>query len=73
MAKKNLNTETEKELRESIEKIINLLRFNLLTNQEMKEIVEAILPDIDRLIANKVKQHFIELAEFTVNKFKNNN
>lgn len=69
MTKKTLNTETEKELRENIEKIINLVQVNI-TRQEVKEIVEAILPDIDRLVANKVKYHLIELAEFTVNKFK---
>ena len=72
MAKKTLNAENEKELRESIEKIISLVQ-GYPTEQEMKEIIDAILPDIDRLISNKVKQHFIELAEFIVDKFKNNN
>ena len=72
MVKKTLNKEAEEELRESIEKIINLVQVSL-TKQEIREVIGAILPDIDKLISDKVKQHFIELAEFTVNKFKNNN
>ena len=63
-----LNKETNKELQESMEKIIRLVKVDL-TKQEIKEIVEAILPDIDELISNKIKQHFVELAQFILNKF----
>jgi hypothetical protein len=37
---------------------------------EVKKIIRETLPDIDRLIANKVKQHFYELGSFLVEKFK---
>jgi len=37
---------------------------------EIKYIVKELLPDIDALIANKVKQHFLEIGNFLVDKFK---
>jgi hypothetical protein len=41
-----------------------------ISADEIKYIVQQLLPDIDSLIANKVKQHFYELGSFLVEKFK---
>ena len=41
-----------------------------ISADEIKYIVHQLLPDIDLLIANKVKQHFYELGMFLVDKFK---
>lgn len=37
---------------------------------EVKQIVRELLPDMDALIARKVKQHFYEIGSFLVEKFK---
>ncbi len=41
-----------------------------LTRRDMKEIVKEIMPDIDRLIATCVKDHFTALADYINNSFK---
>lgn len=41
-----------------------------ISADEIKYIVQQLLPDIDALIANKVKKHFYELGLFLVEKFK---
>jgi hypothetical protein len=41
-----------------------------LHETEVKQIVRELLPDIDALIARKVKQHFYEIGSFLVEKFK---
>ncbi len=69
MANKFLTEKFEKELQECIERLIQSIQIKL-SKQEVKEIVENIIPDMDKLIANKVKQHFVEISEFIINKFK---
>lgn len=41
-----------------------------ISADEIKYIVQQLLPDIDALIAKKVKQHFYELGIFLTEKFK---
>jgi hypothetical protein len=41
-----------------------------ISADEIKYIVQQLLPDLDLLIANKMKQHFYELGKFLVEKFK---
>ncbi len=41
-----------------------------LAVDDIKVIAHEVLPDIDRLIANKVSQHFLEIGKFLVDKFK---
>jgi hypothetical protein len=41
-----------------------------ISADEIKYIVQQLLPDIDALIASKVKKHFYELGLFLVEKFK---
>ncbi|MHA1802247.1 MAG: hypothetical protein ACTSWJ_10965 [Candidatus Heimdallarchaeaceae archaeon] len=41
-----------------------------LTKAEIKSIVYELLPNIDELISVKIKQHFLEIGEYIVSKFK---
>jgi len=41
-----------------------------LTKGNVQEIVQHIMPDLDRMIANKVQNHFVEIGEFLLKKFK---
>jgi len=41
-----------------------------LKEREAKQIVNAIMPQLDTLVSKRVKQHFIELADFIKVKFK---
>lgn len=69
MAEKFLTEKFEQELQECIEKLIQSIQIKL-SKQEVKDIVENIIPDMDKLISSKVKQHFVEIAEFIINNFK---
>jgi len=40
-----------------------------LKEAEAKQIVHALMPEVDRLIAEKVKSHFVELVKFINEKF----
>ncbi|MFW9871829.1 MAG: hypothetical protein ACFFG0_01920 [Candidatus Thorarchaeota archaeon] len=40
-----------------------------LKENEAQQIVKALIPEIDKLISERVKQHFIELADFMKEKF----
>jgi len=41
-----------------------------LAAEDIKIIAREVMPDLDRLIANKVSQHFYELGQFLTDKFK---
>ena len=41
-----------------------------LKEEDASKIVLAIIPHLDELIAKRVKSHFVELAEFIIEKFK---
>jgi len=41
-----------------------------LIKKDIKDIIEAAMPNLDRLIANKVKEHFTVIAEHIQKKFK---
>lgn len=69
MTEKFLTEKFEKELQECIERLIQSIQIKL-SKQEIKEIIESIIPDVDKLIASKVRQHFVEISEFIINKFK---
>lgn len=40
-----------------------------LTEEEIKSICKELLPDLDKMIADKIKGHFSELADFVLKKF----
>jgi hypothetical protein len=41
-----------------------------LTKKDIKDIIETAMPNLDRLIANKVKEHFTVIAEHIQETFK---
>lgn len=41
-----------------------------LKEEDASKIILAILPHLDDLIAKRMKQHFVELADFIKNKFE---
>ena len=64
-----LSEEVEQEIIELVKKIIKETQAEV-TKDEIKEVMNLILPDIDKLISVEVKQHFVEIAEFIKNKFQ---
>lgn len=40
-----------------------------LKEEEAQQIVQVLIPEIDNIVAKKVKAHFIELANFINKKF----
>ena len=57
-----------KMIKDEISKQADLLEVTL-QEEEASKIVLAILPHLDDLIAKRVKQHFIELADLVKEKF----
>jgi len=41
-----------------------------ITKDDIKEIVHNMMPDLDKMIADKIQNHFIEIGEFLLKKFK---
>ena len=68
--KKNIKNENslESELIKLIKPIVNDCD-RKLNESEIKEVVSEIMPEIDKLIANKVIQHFKELANYVIKNF----
>lgn len=78
MRRKKNDTETEKfagfsglesGLREFIEKVVDE-KNEKLTQQEMMDIVKVLLPDLDKLISEKVKIHLVSIANLMAEKLK---
>jgi len=40
-----------------------------ITQEEVREIVSALIPDINELVSNEVKKHFKILAQYALEKF----
>lgn len=40
-----------------------------LKEHEANQIVQAIIPEMDKLISKRIKDHFIEIADFIKEKF----
>ncbi|MCK5617687.1 hypothetical protein KAR91_88300 [Candidatus Pacearchaeota archaeon] len=59
----------EKEIVRIVENAIKNSRIQLAVD-DIKIIAHEVMPDIDRLIANKVAQHFCEIGQFLTDKFK---
>ena len=41
-----------------------------ITKKDVQIIVHEIMPDLDEMISKKIKNHFIEIGEFLLDKFK---
>lgn len=59
----------EKEIVRIVENAIRDSKIQLAVD-DIKIVAREIMPDIDRLIANKVSQHFYEIGQFLTDKFK---
>lgn len=69
---KSEKAEEESFLEQEIVKLIDrALRERLieLALDDIKIVVKEVMPDIDRMIAEKVKTHFYEIGSFLVGKF----
>lgn len=64
---KIFNKELENELESLVEKIIQKTN-NKITSDDAKQIVNYIIPEIDRLISKRIKEHFKVLAEYMMKK-----
>ena len=56
-------------LRDFIEKVIEE-KNEKLTQEEMLEIVKVLLPDLDKLISEKIKKHLVSVAGLMIEKLK---
>lgn len=63
-----LSESVEREITQLVENIIRNSSTQL-TEDEIKEIIQKLIPDLDQLISKKVKQHLVELAKFIINQF----
>jgi hypothetical protein len=59
----------EQEIVRIVDKAIKNSQIQLATD-DIKIIAHEIMPNIDRLIANKISQHFYEIGQFLTDKFK---
>lgn len=59
----------EKEIERIVENAIRNSQIALAAD-DIRIIAHEVMPDIDRLIANKVSQHFYEIGKFISDKFK---
>ncbi len=59
----------EQEIVRIVEKAIRDSKIQLAVD-DIKIVAREIMPDIDRLIANKISQHFYEIGQFLTDKFK---
>jgi nucleoid DNA-binding protein len=66
---KIISAQIEQEIYEIVQKIIKTQN-NPITSQDAKSIVDAILPEIDKLISKKIKKHFRLLAEHVLKNLK---
>ncbi len=59
----------EKEIARIVDNAIRNSKIQLAAD-DIRIIAREVMPDIDRMIANKVSQHFYEMGQFLTNKFK---
>ena len=72
MAKKTKDdlSPLEKEVLNIIKKYNREVQLEIVS-EDIKSVLQQMTPIIDQMIANKVKQHFVELAEFITSRFSN--
>jgi hypothetical protein len=66
-----IETEFEEMMKVLISNIIKETEIQL-EKDDVKDIVSEMVPELDELIAKKIKKHFFEIGEFLVNKFNPN-
>lgn len=71
MAKKQIN-DTSNVMEEYLSSLINKIldeREISIKEEEAKQIISAIIPEMDSLISTRMKEHFCLLADFIKEKF----
>jgi len=71
--KRTINLEQPSLLEKEIIRIVDKAILNSkiqLTADDVRIIAREVMPDLDRLIANKMSQHFYEIGKFLTDKFK---
>ena len=61
-------TELDKYLEDLVSKILDEREIGL-RKEDAKKIVEEIIPHLDKMISDRVKEHFVQLAEQIKEKF----
>lgn len=59
----------EQEIVRIVEEAIKNSKIQLAAD-DIRIIARGVMPDLDRMIANKVSQHFFEIGQFLTDKFK---
>ncbi len=62
-------TSVEQGIEEIVERVINQ-QSEVIKREDAMVIVQAIIPELDKLISKRIKEHFLFLAEKTKEKFK---
>ncbi len=71
--KKIINLEQPSLLENEIVRIVDKAIINSkiqLAADDIRIIAHEVMPDLDRMIANKVSEHFLQIGQFLVDKFK---
>lgn len=58
-----------KYLQDMVKKIVKE-ESNVVTKEDAAVIIQEIIPELDRLIAKRIKEHFVFLAEKTKERFE---
>lgn len=72
-SKRTINLEQPSLLEKEIIRIVDKAILNSkiqLAADDVRIIAREVMPDLDRLIANKVSEHFFQLGKFLTDKFK---
>jgi histone H3/H4 len=64
-----LSEQVVKEINDIVEKKLEETQTEI-TKAEISKIITEIIPEMDKMISERVKQHFVEIAEFIKEKFK---
>jgi len=71
--KKKIPSKESIEITYSIENIIeNIIeeKISKLVRNDIKSLAKELMPHVDLMISNKIKEHFYELGNFLTEKFK---
>jgi len=72
-SKRTINLEQPSLLEKEIIRIVDKAILNSkiqLAADDVRIIAREVMPDLDRLIANKMSEHFFQLGKFLTDKFK---
>ena len=62
-------TSVEQGIEEIVERVVDRM-VKVIKREDAMVIVQSIIPELDKLISKRIKEHFLFLAEKTKEKFK---